>query len=724
MVSLLKTSRAVMINLNLNPNDTPKWAVIRPDTPKSQIYCENPLLESERHELENRLGFLNLEEVSPGNADFLISTGYSAIAWLDQNITHGWNFDTNADFNVLFGDYSLLIFNADSSGVHFKSVNNEYDIYFTEGLKAINRARYGITQDPPQDPPADSKLWGAFSLYRMSGLATIGEIEGEQIPYNDVAKVIEVVGRHRLSHQQFEYYSGLGFRSKIPRFSQTLIDLNMLQEHANQVTLTIPESIDYSSVKTAHAFSCGKTSTDSALLRFIKRNPGSTLEPKSVEIATGMVLTVFRTRAKVPKLEILLPTPFQLNRQEQQMIVRLMQDNAYVTELSINDKNVSLKELKAELLPVFARNRWLHENNYLPPFYDNYWLRAAKYWLIHLASVDDILEEKSSHILFKGCVEEMGVVGLKAVLNYLSDPESSERLLSVYGTKRPAFYMACQKQEVNAYLDLFINHLKEHAPFPFAKIGVAYQPGQDHKYLELIKYINQVDSFENIQISGCLRHKREFAVFLQLLAAHVQEGKWTGLIVIPELEDKKMMAEEYRELHVLYRQLNNIILNNRHLKQGAVLANRIKESSEFHELTMDSKADATGDLEETALDLTKPLFAASETGPWPLKRGGAVQLQIQQQQEIQQTRQIQQEHQRMVMHMEEQVITSVLVTYQTIDKVFGEYYERYKEENRCDESYAALWNKDNETILKGFYHTWINSNPEVRASSRAKTCVI
>lgn len=709
---LQQNKDALMINVNLNLKEPPKWAVIDLREAQTRIFCESPLLESERCELERRLGG-TFADVSPGKTDFLISTGYTAIAWLDQNITRAWNFDPNADFNVLLGDYALLIFRGDAGGIHFGTVNNEYDTYVTEGLKTINNAYYG---GGSREPAPHSGKWGAFSLYRMAGFATLGMIEGEDIPYNDLAKVIEVVGRHHLSTNKFEQYSGFGYRSRIPRFSQTLLDLNIVEELNQQVILTVPEAINYGTLTTAHTLSCRKTRTDSSLIRFIKRDPHKTL-PTEEDIATAMVLTLFRTRAKVPLLNIHLPPQYQLNEDELGLIVRLMQDNAYVTELNINVENQSLNKLKNELLPVFARNRWLAENKYLPPFYDNYWQRAAKYWLIHLSEHDDLLTVKHEHELFKRCVEEMGVRGLQAVLNYLSAPELSERLLGVYGTKLPAFYIACQQEEITQYLELLITHLRKGSLFPFSQIGVAYQPGNDLNFVELIQYVNQRDSFDNLQLTDCLRHPQDFAQLIQNLSTTAQKERWTGLIVIPELEDKNSLTEEYRELHSLYRQLNNIILHNRHLKQGAQLAVRIKEVSPFDELpTGEVPPGDEGPEGEDPVEMNiKPLFTEEEKGPWPLHRGGAVQLQIQQQQEIQQSRQVQQENQKMQMHLLEQAITSELVTYDSIDKLLGEYYQRFKAENECQTKYASLWNRTNESELKGFFHTWINANPQVKA---------
>jgi len=724
--------RALVVNLNLNPKDIPKWAVIDwtiKDSPK--IYCENPLSERERRELEARFGSSIAEVKEGGRANNLISTGYSAIAWLDQKITRGWNFDTNADFNVVFGDFALTIFEADVGGVHFKCVGNEYDQYVTDGLKQINTMAYGNAYGQAKDPQPGSKQWGAYSLYRLAGMATLKDIEGESVPYNDLAKVIEIVGRHNLSVENFEKYSGLGYRSRIPRFAHTLSELDILKgdkedkEETNEVTLTIPNAIDISSLDQKHLSTCITTNTDPSLIRFISRVPPvdgrekyrtNRLTASEEDVAAAMVLTLFRSRAKKPILTVYMPKHYQLNDEERQAIVALMQDNAFVTELNINNDNDSLNALKAELLPVFARNRWLKDRGYLPPLVDDYWLRAAKYWLTHLNEHNDVLTSKNEHVLFKGCVEEMGIRGLKAVLSYLKDPQKCESLLNEYGSNRPAFYVACQPEEVKGYLELLIQHLQHGATFPFDKLGVAYQPGSDLEYSKLLGFINKNDSFDMVQLTDCLKHEEPFASFLETLSEHAKNDGWTGLIVIPELEDKANTGEEYRELRALYRQLNNVILHNRHVKQGTQQALRIQKVSQFEDIKPSGAAageelPVDEELEEITLQ-----FADTETGPWPLQRGGVTQLQLQQQQEIQQERQVQQEQQKMKMLMLDEVISSELVTYDSIDKLLGEYYKRFAEENDCDPKYAALRNDKEETLLQGFFHTWINANPKVAAA--------
>ena len=715
-IKLKRNNRALMVNFNRDSKGTPKWGVVDlRNKSNPQVYCETPLLEAEKQELEQRLD-IKFKEVSQGKSDSLQSTGYTAIAWLDQNITKAWNFDTTADFNVLLGSYVFAQFKGDSSGIHFSSIENEYDRYVTAELKAINRARYGSSTDPEPS----SKKWGGYSPIKLAGLAMLGTIEGESIELNDLAKTIRIVGGKKLSDGKFTDYSGTSYRSNVPRFDYTISDYGhprILVESAESVSLTVPDYIDRTSLELAHKQSCDSTNTNNELMKFIKRGGGS--HSWEVDAATAMVLTLFRARAKKKELVIHLPTKFQISADEQRFIINLMQDNPYVTEFKINN-NQSLNAIKKELLPVFARNRWLAENGYRPPLVDNYWQRAAKYWLIHLNEQQNILADKREHDSFKRCVREMGLTGLNSVLYLLRDESQREVIEGIYAKNKPEFYAACQPDELNGYLDALIKHLKHRAYFPFSELGISWQPGTDKKYIELISQINQLDQFEEVTLSDCLVNPKLLKTFLIKLAVSASEQQWVGLIVIPELEDKQNVSNEYRELCSVYANLNNVILHNRHLKASAGLVEKIKAASDFSEPSIDkSHSFIASPSHESGISMAiEEAFAAftdgKKQGPWPVKRGGAVQLQLQQQQEIQQSRQIQQEQQKTQMQVLEEVIAGERVTYKNIDALLGKYYREFSSENIVDRKSAAL-REIGESELQGFFHTWVNANPSVEA---------
>ncbi|MDP1602279.1 MAG: hypothetical protein Q8M03_03355 [Legionella sp.] len=699
---LKRENRALMVNFNRNAHGTPKWGVVDLRG-KPQVYCETPLLEAEKKELETRLK-ISFKEASFGTADNLPSTGYAAIAWLDKHITNAWNFDTNADFNVLFSDYVFAQFRGDTGGVDFRCFGNEYQRYFTPELRAINsEISHCLVKE----------RWNGYALIKLTHFSMLGNIDKEIIPLNDLAATINVMGRG-FSKAKFNQCIAKSFRSYIPRFAHTLSEISppILQENENEVSLTVPDNISKDELKLAHQISCRKSQTNSKLLKYLSPDDPFNWQQNA---ATAMVLTLFRARAKKRELNITLPDKFQLTKEEQNFIINLMADNPYVTQMTIND-NASLRAIKKELLPVFARNRWLAENDYRPPIIDNYWVRAAKYWLLHLNEQMDLLDNKQEHVTFKKCVREMGSKGLETVLDFLNDENHRDLIDGIYGKNKPAFYADCEPSEANNYITLLLNHFSNKSWFPFSQFGIAYQHGQDSNLLTLFNEINRLEQFEKITLSNCLQRPGEFTRFLRRLTEKAYAEKWVGIIVIPELEDEKNVTEEYQELRSIYANLNNIISHNRHLDASAILLAKIKSTSDFSEsaagpLPINPAGYAKDELPGLAIDEAFLAFTQQkEQGPWSLSRGSVVQLQLQQQQEIQQSRQIQQEQQKIRAHAVEEVIVSELVTYENIDALLGEFFENYAQENEIIESAH-----DDATTLKAFFHSWISANPEVRA---------
>ncbi|MDP1602227.1 MAG: hypothetical protein Q8M03_03095 [Legionella sp.] len=695
---------ALLVNFNRDARGIAKWGVVDlRNKANPRVYCETPLLEAEKKELEDKLQF-QFEEVSAGKADSLASTGYTAIAWLDQNITKSWNFDTTADFNALFKDYVFAQFRGDFNGIAYASSEGEFNNYVTEFVRHVRRYNHSLPE-----------TIDGYVFIRLAYFAMLGKIKNEAIPLNDLSRVITVIGRDSFTAMDFEDCTAASFRSAIPRFAHTLKAFGVLKEIDEKVTLTVPGKIATNLLNEQHESSCRTTNTNPIHIEYASRNHNLGDSSDEEDMAATMVLTLFRAHAKKREITINLPRQFQLNQEECRFIVDGMQDNAYITEFTINDDNVSLKNLKESILPVLARNRWLAESGYLPPMVDNYWHRAAKYWLLHLSQQTTLLEDKHEHGIFKRCVSEMGIKGLNALLHLLNDEAQREFIEGIFGKNKPAFYAACPVSDVNNYLDMLLHHLRHKAPFPFAEMGVAYQPNSNEKYIELINHINQSEQFERVVLTDCLRNTDTFRAFLRELTRAADQHKWVGLIVIPELENKDAVTETHRHLRVLYDNLNNVILRNRHHQHSQLTVAKITAVSNFNDEAPPPKEEGRIDRYETDnISIADAFKNIDPDKKWPLKRGGVVQLQLQQQQEIQQTRQIQQEQQKVHMQVLEEAIAGERVTYDNIDRLLGDFYQKFAAENYTDEKNAPL--RDKETLLQGFFHTWINANPLVNAS--------
>ena len=89
-------------------------------------------------------------------------------------------------------------------------------------------------------------------------------------------------------------------------------------------------------------------------------------------------------------------------------------------------------------------------------------------------------------------------------------------------------------------------------------------------------------------------------------------------------------------------------------------------------------------------------------------------MQLQQQQQIEQSRQIQQEQQRVHLHTVEESLLGELVDYRNIDRIIGGFFNKFAQEHEIHEK-AALLKAKGETLLQGFFHTWVNANPAVVA---------
>jgi hypothetical protein len=713
----LKKNEVLVINLNQNLKAPPKWSIIHlPTLGEPSIYCESLLTEHEKAEIQKTLNMtFNEDQFKGGTANSLLSTGYMAISWLDNEITHAWNFDINADFHSLFFNLLVTYFGGDNSGQKYLINSPEFAQYMDPNFRHLmDISPYEATTD----------IYPANTLVRAYALSNLGQLEGEPVGLGDFGKVIQILGSW--DYEALATLLQQSFRSLPPAFSLTLDKHpTLLKTDTKSVALTITNPLNVNELIMVHDQACASTHTASSWLTSIfdeiKRTPGNKKANAREEFyATTIVLALIRAKAKKPEISINLPSIYQLNQEEQRFIIEALKDNPYVTEFKINpelgEKNASLEQVRDELLPIFARNRWLRAKGYRPPLVDDYWSQAARYWLIHLTEVGDVLEPKKEHELFKKCVLEMGLQGLKHVFALLKDEGERAYFETLYGKSHPAFYAACSLPQYGAYLTSLLGHLSNGAYFPFGELGISYQPNHDNQLCLLIKELNHLKKFEQITFTECLKKPDKFKVFLNELIKEARANKWVGLIVIPELEDKTNTDEAARQLRVQYSLLNDIILQNRHQKSITEELKLIEESSDFtvSEAPAPVKPDATlpkKQLDDLNAVIETSLKTLSKDSVWPLQKGGATQLQLQQQQQIEQSHQMQKEQQKMLKTVLEQAITTELVDYTNIDKLLKKFWDEFCTENLPKEAAATL-KTDAESVLKGFFHTWINVNPQ------------
>lgn len=719
---LIHENSALIVNLNSNLKGTPKWGVVDlEDKQNPCVYCETPLTENEKYSLEKSLN-IKIEHYVGARANSLASTGYTALAWLDTNITKAWNFDVNADFTSLLKEFMLVQFGGDNPGLSYSFTEQEQEKFCSPAFRHVltinNQAQFS-------DPSQLKYHQLGWEIFRLVWLAGLGKVGGRQFRPSDIAAVVNIAAESHWRAADINRLVYEAARTFPPRFAATLSAYpELLKENETSTTLVVPPSIDFPELNKVHQQQCKLTHTDCSWLEVLpEQSYAPRVGDREEYYAVMMILTLVRAKSKKGELIIDLPERFQLNANEQQFVIASLSDNAYVREFKTNN-NRSLQVVKQALIPTLARNRWLAESGYRPPMIDNYWRQAAKHWLIHLHEAPEILTPKPGHDVFKRCVLEMGIIGLKEVLTCLRDDSEREFIERVYGRDNPAFYAACQPEDYPAYLGLLLGHLTQQGYFPFSELGIAYQPGNDEQLLPLLTEINQLDQFETITLTDCLKHQRVLGTLLRALIQSAEKNNWTVLVIIPELEDKVNVSADLRELRVTYALLNDVILRNRRLQAADKHIKRIQECSDF--TLPDTKSTAvipkpqndrpSDPLLTEALDslIDNALHGLEANGKWPLKKGGAVQLQLQQQQQIEQNRQIQQEQQHMIINVVEEAIAGELVTYTNIDRILGEFYADFAAENSISEHAASLKTAQ-ETDLQGFFHTWINANPDVDA---------
>ncbi len=711
----LKAKDALIVNFNLDTTGVPQWGIVDLRLGSQRVYCEMPIVDSSKALLEGQLA-LDLEEENylGATADSLQTTGYTAATWLDSNVVKAWQCDTNGDFANLLFDTTLLMVAGDSDPLTYRHLPEEEALYFSEAFKHF------MTLDTREYSFGDRAKFAHALLAAVQASALAKHEEHAFLPGN-LVKILEALHTEQTQGAELEDIRRQATRTFIIGFASTLEAMSFLRQEQDattnerKTTLTVPHSVDINILRSTHNTSTSKQKVNPY---WLNRLLGGANEQQNV--STFMVYTLLRVKAKNPVLDISIHQPILSGDIE--TMVRLLDANPFVTRIINQTNNASLQQIIERAEPTLARNRWLHASGYLPPIADDYWKRAAHYWLRHLKDVkEDLLQPKAEHELFKGCVREMGQQGLEAVLKLLSDETYQETLGNIYGLDKPAFYLGCaQSGAYQDYLQTFLTHLQTKQYFPFSEVGVAYHRDVgSNVFIDVLRELNKRGSFEKVTLTDCLSHPAAFSNFMERLitVAHV-EG-WQAPIVIPELSGDEANSEANRRLRNRYAVLNDIILTNRRLNKSQAELRKINDSAHFVDAgampSVEPGEDGDGvdeDELEDASEVMHKLYALdAEDDTWSFQKGGDVQLQLQQQLNINQSRQIQQEQQRVVHQLAEAALNGQLVDYNNIDHVLGAFWEQFKAEHPYNLHAARL--RHNETELKGFFHTFINANPHV-----------
>lgn len=425
-------------------------------------------------------------------------------------------------------------------------------------------------------------------------------------------------------------------------------------------------------------------------------------------------------------------------------LVNEMRYNAFLQDFIIPEKMVDpvLTEIKRQINPILARNRWLAQNRYHPPLMADHWRIAARYWFNYLYENPDLLvtlrKQKQLGNDQHG-VAGMGVDGLVALFAYLKDEQDLIKGMVAQAKGDLPFYAVCHPEDCEAYFKTLSMHIESNDYFPFNQLGIDYLFSREKLLIDLFSLLNRQERFETIQLFNCLKQKESIAPLTQFLSQLAQMAageKWTSAIVINELENRANLSEQTLGLHSAYVYLNDVILDNRRAQLGHKVALAIPALSQSEEANliavlpakplpvqiqpqMQSQITIQSPIKKSSYAVSLPVDQV-----WPLTTGISLQMQLQaqQQQTQQQNQQVQKQIQRQVrtVSMQVELEEGELISYDNIDKLLGAYYkELASEPPGIDDNKATLRGEDkwgkNETILQSFFRTWINANPHTDA---------
>lgn len=121
---------ACVINLNTDLSEPAKWGVLKKGEP-NEFYCEMSITDSEKQLLELRFGTIKYQGQTANN---LRSTGYSAVAWLDQEVMKVHHSRVEFDFATQIHQFIFAQFQGDNPGKLYSFTNGE-DQKTTQGFR-------------------------------------------------------------------------------------------------------------------------------------------------------------------------------------------------------------------------------------------------------------------------------------------------------------------------------------------------------------------------------------------------------------------------------------------------------------------------------------------------------------------------------------------------------------------------------------------------------------
>ncbi|MDF1678314.1 MAG: hypothetical protein P1U32_06425, partial [Legionellaceae bacterium] len=393
----LKQRHAVFVNLSTDLKAKPKWAVIDfsrgPD--KARVFCEMALSDSELVTLEHAFHFHIGEDEDRGDvlcfgktATSVQTTGYTASTWLnavwgDEDATRINQYaalaaNKNGDFPSLAYDVIAgFMVGLDNVMVPYTCLSEE-EALCTDSFRSFKQL-----QNLGNTDKGFSRDFGRsmIALVRASvpGLYDKGRGGLPRFMPGDLASTLKAIYANRDGYAKLQSVRDESARYLIPGFMLTLAKTKIAQQASPDapMQLQIPKAllnngkVNLSQLYSEH-FSAVSGQFGSAWLKnAVNRFYGE--KEQQVEAITLILFAFIRAYSRNLKLDINLGNLQGLGPIKDadiEVIEHLLQANAFITEFEVHE-NVSLGAMKERLAPIFARNKWLHEDGYKPALSDD-----------------------------------------------------------------------------------------------------------------------------------------------------------------------------------------------------------------------------------------------------------------------------------------------------------------------------------------------------------------
>jgi hypothetical protein len=443
--------------------------------------------------------------------------------------------------------------------------------------------------------------------------------------------------------------------------------------------------------------------------------------PSEGELTVLMILTALHFQHKKRNFIVQeAPSYIEIkNEHIDEIVLFTHMFNPYLINFQNQAAHPALITLQKRMLPIMARNRWLQFNSYKPPLVDNFWQEAAKQWMRHYCEHDDVLRATHANNTFRQTLTDTGRKGFVALMDYLqSDAETIKEQL---GTKQLTFYIPAVQEDIEThcyqrrFTEYAVAAIRKHIDadhyFPFNQIAVSCNYGKNAEYgVHEKNFIADVfgplfiNSLEKILLVDVLEADIDAMVYLLTqLAEYTLAENIQQLIVIPELDNESTILPAHKSLVILYRHLNNIILNNRRNVKGELQCKILTPLA--HKPKQKQRQQFTKTQEKEAIDIAVPRNRETLLQSWPVRHKGNVQLQMQLQQQLHQQVQQQIHYQTQPHYDLDDVLPDDLITYHNIEEKLGDYYN-----DLCKNHSVS-----SEKNLQQQFRQWVSAPPNVTA---------